>query len=502
MPRRDEYTAVARTIAAYLAERQRRDGDFPGPSNYGVSFALWLWTDFGVEFVEQLDRAWHRMKTSPPDTHGEFNIYALLQSRERLGPGPVDGVIRRLRFGGRHSANWMLLRAVCRARQGPCFSPVRSTLDARAALVRYGRGGFIADRPGVRSSAYHAFCGALLADLWRQRGVRWAGRAAVRAASSMAGFILPNGDGLYVGRGQHQIFGYGALLYLLEAAVELTGEERFAELADRVFRRLVMFQRGDGSFPLVVREGEPAEPWAPDPSLPGWYSYNRYADYLPFLGCFLLKAAQLDVMRLGPSKLGVSEPWLRRWEKAAYTAVLAEPSGAATNDLAFPYVCFRGESLFPCYGLEGEQVAPESMPLPYGVLASGQSYGFRDRLRYRLTDAGLAGTSRLVSHVRSFEFRDKGFVCRDDIKFRRRCTFSSFVPANFLFRTLRYSSERGFETWHRGAGARLSLEPEGSIHANAGVSAAGPLVALRHVRGRLEARAGETIHTELGVHFV
>jgi len=207
-------------------------------------------------------------------------------------------------------------------------------------------------------------------------------------------------------------------------------------------------------------------------------------------------------MRLGASKPGRSEAWLRRWEKAAYTAVLAEPGGAATNDLAFPYVCFRGESLFPCYGSEGERVAPESMPLPYGVLASGESYGFRDRLRYRLTDAGLAGTSDLVCHVRSFEFRDEGFVCRDEIRFRRRCTFSSFVPANFLFRTLRQSQEGWFETWHRGARARLCLEPEGSIHANAGVSAAGPLVALRHVRGRIEVRAGETVRTELGVHFV
>jgi hypothetical protein len=135
------------------------------------------------------------------------------------------------------------------------------------------------------------------------------------------------------------------------------------------------------------------------------------------------------------------------------------------------------------------------------VVAGGGEYGFRDRLRYRLTEWGLAGSSELVRHVRSFEFGADGFVCRDEITFRRRCSFSQFVPGNFLFRTLRRAQGGGFETWHRGAKASIQLRPQGSIHPNAAVSASGPLVALRHVRQPLEARAGESISTELGVRF-
>ncbi len=502
MARREDYEGAARDIATYLAERQRPEGGFPGPDNYGVACALWLWSHFGVEFAAQLHRAWDRLKREPPTGHGEFNIYALLHCRDYLGAGPVDALVRRLRFGSRHSANWMLLRAVCRALPGPFCSPLRSALEARAALLRCARGGFIADRPGMRSFAYHSFCGSLLADLWERRRARFAGRAAVRAARVMASFTLPNGDGLYLGRGQQQIFGYGALLHLLESADRLTGEKEFAELAGSVFHRLMSFQRRDGSFPLVLREGEPTDPWVPDESLPGWYSYSRYADYLPFLGCLLLKAARVEGKPVGSVKPIGPHPALRCRRGPRYVAVISAPGGPATNDLAFPYVCSGGESLFPCYGAEGEGAAPEVTPLPYGILAGGERYGFRDRLRYRLTETGLAGSSRLVRHARDFEFGPEGFVCRDRLTFRRGCAFSQFVPANFLFRTLRRSPAGGFETWHRGARASLELKPEGAILPEAGASASGPLVALRHIMGRLEARTGDTLSTELRVGFL
>ena len=496
-----QYEQAAYGIANYLAERQQADGSFPGPDNYGLAFSLWLWSHFGAQFGEQLGRAWERLKGNVPASHGEFNVYALLQCREQLGPGPVDALMRRVRLGRRHSANWMLLRAACRIRPGPFCSPARASWEARAALLRYARRGLIADRSGVRSLAYHSFCGALLADLWRDTGLRWAGRAAAQAAQFIANFILPNGDSLYVGRGQQQIFGYGALIYLLEAAAEITGREEFSRLSDSVFQFLLRFQRPDGSFPLVLREEEPPEPWLPDVSHPGWYTYNRYADYLPFLGCFLLKAAAPETRRLEASLPAAAHPEFRVWRQKRYVAVLAVPGGAPTNDLAFPYVCVDGQSLFPCYGTESEAAERGAGPLPYGALADGRHYGFRSQLRYRLTESGLVGVSSLVRHRRLFEFRADGFVCRDEIAFRRRCVFSRFTAGNFLFRTLRRLPEGGFETWHRGARAVLNLNPEGTLRPNAAVSASGPLIALSCPQGRLEAKAGHTIATELRVRF-
>ncbi|MBN1461476.1 MAG: hypothetical protein JXA57_18260 [Armatimonadetes bacterium] len=501
MRRRDDYLATARAIAVYLAERQRPDGQFPGPDHYGVASALWLWSELGADFARQVDRAWNRLKQHPPESHKEFNAYALLHCRRRLGEAPIDALLRRLHLDGRHSANWMLLRAVCRADEGPFRSLVKSEVEARAALLRYAHNGLISDRSGVRSFSYHAFCGALLADLWRLESWEWAGRGAVNAARFIAPFVLPNGAALYVGRGQEQLFGYGALLYLLEAAFGMTGDERYGGLADRVFVRLTRFQRKDGSFPLVLREGEESEPWAPNSARPGWYTYNRYADYLPFFGAMLLKAAHVDAVPVEEVKESAASDDFRVITKERYTAVLARPGGAPTNDLAFPYICVDRESLFPCYGLEGDTAPPGAAPLPYGLLENGEPFGFRDRLDYELMDDGLTGRSREVVHERRFAFEEHGFECVDEILFKRRQKFAQFASANFLFRALTRVDGGRFETWHRSARAQLEMEPEGGIIPAAAVSASGPLVGLRHSAKGFEPKAGERIVTRLRVRF-
>jgi hypothetical protein len=486
MNRRERYEQAARGIARYLAMRQRPDGSFPGPDHYGVAFSLWLWSRLGRGFEPQRERALQRLYESPPPSHGEFNAYALLKCRDLVGRGRIAPLLRGLRFGRRHSANWVLLRSVCRAQTGAPLAVARGKFEARAVLLRYARRGFISDRPGIRSFAYHAFCGALLFDLWAHLRSRWAGRAAAQAAQFLLPFVLPNGDTLYVGRGQQQIFGYGALIYLLEAAACVTGRDEFQAKAEGVLSYLLSYQRPDGSFPLVLREDEPAEPWSPEPR-PGWYGYNRYADYLPFLGCCLIEAAQAEsVGAPSPGRSGgpgepvspVAHPAFSVWKHSRYTAVLALPRGASTNDLAFPYVCVDGVSLFPCYGADGE-ARPEALPLPYGVLTNGRPYVFRERLRYQLTESGLAGDSPLVRHDRSFTFDPGGFLCRDEIALRRRGAFAQLVSANFLFRNLRALPDGGFETSYRGVKAHLRLVPVGQMHPPTAASATGLLVPLR-----------------------
>src|SRR5574340_1294052 len=96
------YVEAARGIAAYLASRQQATGAFPGPDHYGLAAAVWLWSQFR-EFGETAARALTRLEAAPPTSHGEFNVYALSSCGERA-------VRHGIRFGARHSANWMLLR--------------------------------------------------------------------------------------------------------------------------------------------------------------------------------------------------------------------------------------------------------------------------------------------------------------------------------------------------------------------------------------------------------
>jgi hypothetical protein len=524
MPDSAQYENVATGVARYLADRQRPDGGFPGPDHYGVAFALLLWSELGAPFAAAAEAAWRRLEAETPRDHGEFNAYALLHLRGRE-PARADPLLRRVRLDGRHSANWMLLRAVCRAMPGPWHSPARARLEARAALLRYGRGALIHDRAGVRSFTYHAFCGALLADLARLTGDRGAGAAAVRAAEFLRPFVLPNGDTLYLGRGQEQIFGYGALLSLLEAAAQLSGEAEYRACADRVFAYLLRFRREDGSFPLVLQEGEPREPWEPDASRPGWYTYNRYADYLPFLGWFLWKAGAgrtsppfppsaslgTGLPKRGEGALSTQpegarsartallQPALQVHRTGRYTAVLAAPRGAGANGLPFPYLCVDGESVFPCYGDEGGHGAAAA--LPRGRFANGREYAFGERLRYRLAGTDLIGESRLVRHVRRFEFRDDGFTCRDEITFRRGARFAEFAAAHFFFRNLRPLGGGAFETQRGAVRVRIEMEPEGEV-VPAACTASGELVALQWIQRDVTFRAGATLSLEVRVRLL
>ncbi len=120
MPKAEAYEDAARGIAAYLAARQQPDGNFPGSDHYGKAFAARLWSRIGEEYAPNARAALAAYETAPPPDHGEFNAYALLAYPARAAVLPL---LARIRFGRRHSANWMLLRAVCRANPAPGIHP-------------------------------------------------------------------------------------------------------------------------------------------------------------------------------------------------------------------------------------------------------------------------------------------------------------------------------------------------------------------------------------------
>jgi hypothetical protein len=117
----------------------------------------------------------------------------------------------------------------------------------------------------------------------------WLSRGALFSIQQM----LMDGSMLWLGRGQEQIFGYGALIYALEYVnrkIQPLPEKNLQQLQEHV----LSFQRPDGSFPLVLRRREP-EMAKSNFTLhpPGWYGYNTIYDYQPFLAYTLWRTAQL-----------------------------------------------------------------------------------------------------------------------------------------------------------------------------------------------------------------
>ncbi len=106
-------------------------------------------------------------------------------------------------------------------------------------------------------------------------------------------YISEEGEALAVGRGKAQIFGYGALLYLLEAVAGRSGTGELLAAASRaLFLSHAFPPRTTDRFHWRWRRRSHPTPGRLIAPLPGWHDYNRYADYLPFLGVYLLKAAE------------------------------------------------------------------------------------------------------------------------------------------------------------------------------------------------------------------
>ena len=426
---------VAHDLAEWLAG-QMVEGSFPARTFYGEAFAIWLWSLFPGQFGHQIEallpRALEQLRREDVEAHPEFNLLALLGYCETQGLAPEDVIGGFPPLRETASSNWLLLGTLLRLRWnlsggGRGFSEALLRAHTRLlilfqqqrdGLIRddrlldrrlplpfpFSRGGPLGVRYDARlrglSLQYHCFSLALLIDIHQLTGWTEVGRAIERGLAAICRFVLDNGDSLYLGRGQEQIFGYGALLYALAAGSRSLGLPGFAPVWASVWRFMASHQRDDGSFPLVLRSGEEGYPEVvntSDPRWLGWYSYNNYFDYLPFLGVCLTRAAQAQA---GES-LGIDSPLVQGpgpglvvtrlyavVRESGWQAVVALPGGPRSQDQPVPYLCLNGRSVLPCFG--GEEYAEGTydlsmLPLPYVMRRDGRPVYPRDVMHWSLS---------------------------------------------------------------------------------------------------------------------
>lgn len=231
---------------------------------------------------------------SSPNYSWEFVVYAV-QAAKRSGAARLPDSLENYREKGTRMFNWYLLRTLNKKLCGN-YKATDNLKLLIASRIYQQPCGLILDEFKTRSLQYHAFCLFVLAELldlfpknlwlktWFSKGIEFSLKQA-----------LNDGTSLYLGRGQEQIFGYGALIYALEychTRVRPIDEHKLNVISQRVFS----FQRPDGSFPLVLRHREPEAPNATFSTEPpgGWYGYNTLFDYQPFLAYCLLKASKLS----------------------------------------------------------------------------------------------------------------------------------------------------------------------------------------------------------------
>lgn len=330
--------------------------------------------------------------------HFEFNHIAAWEYQLKDGRQEFSTDFKSLRFRGNSTANWSLLRALVKYKVNRDHSAIG---EMKAIIDKFQiKSGLILDDKNVNSFQYHCFSMSLILEMYLLSGEESLKENFLRALSFISKMIMPNGEALYVGRGQNQIFGYGPLIWSLLVGYKMTGNQSWLAQSKLVLGYLARHQHKNGRFSLVLTNLE--ERFEGDIDLSdekrfGWYAYNNLFDYLAFLG-FYLHRALVELSELKPHVINDYSPEdykddhyeLRVHKK--YIAVMARPGGAWTNDLPVPYIFHRGlnRSVTPFYG--GEQYWKslyDLKALPYPVLKFGNWHLRKRGLSFKIPGGWL-----------------------------------------------------------------------------------------------------------------
>ncbi len=341
-----------------------KSGDFKKfRSFYGDSFCLSLLKreyKLTAEVKTALLNRYNSLDKSDPEFHFEFNNYALIDSF--CEDDEIRNEIFPLKFKNTPCTNWTLLRN--------CTKLMIDKNDEKAFLevknkIKYTqkKSGFILDDPGVKSFQYHCFSAAMIGDIYKSTKDDYFLKSFDKAVSFIRHFILQNGKALHIGRGQEQTFGYGALVYILALSYEFHRDNSCLADIKKILGLLESEQRSDGSLPLVIGSQEPHPAYLVsmnDEKYSGWYPYNNFFDYLPFMTFFLSKSKEIlkkvKVEKIEGSilkEVSYSDEDFLKIVKDNYIAIISRPGGYWTNDQIVPLIYSQGNCLTPVCG--GEQ---------------------------------------------------------------------------------------------------------------------------------------------------
>lgn len=527
-----QYAQILCKLADYLTSVQRENGDFPDRVNYGFTFSVLLWLFEQGKYKKNINKAidaFNNQDKTDKEFPWEFNNYAILKIIKYCPEYTKSLSVDYLKNKGTPVTNWRLLRLVNKARIEGRIS--KKDLEFKKVLKLTSSEGLICDEPNTRSFQYHCFSVFLMGELSLITKDKDIEEIFLKAALWIANRILSNGQALYLGRGQEQIFGYGALLFVIELAYKLTEHQFFSEKATKVLTYLSTFQRDDGSFPLVLRHNDKEQVLLTVKDKPyGWFSYNTLFDYMPFLGYCLtecIRISETSVNKIKYEGLDITQNSDKIFyiKKRGYEAVWAIPTkgrGYWNDEMPVPYI-IKGIPITPIYG--GDPIwtdiySPALIPLPYGIVKTSLlnkrlffnlsfkiknrlshwcyknyyrqifddeiPYFFANQLGYKYTPLGFRGENLWFQHKRNFWFSEEMVQISDTIRFKKEMELSSFYSLNlFLFHCGIREKNKGLLV-AEGPNFEIKIERiEGKILIDEQLSPLGRLIWIREDIGSL-----------------
>lgn len=506
----EQTSALAHRIASYLGHQYDPVNGFNGHTHYGEAYVFALWsrtTGFQDRIPGLLRTIQLRKDKFGHSCAWEFFAHGLLNGRAEMHDSQIRQILGDGRPSGNKVTNYILLRALAAVRLKrnalcACMKAIWYCLRVPNSGFRacWHSAGLLQDSCEDLSFQYHAVSMLFLFELYALTQFKFFKKRAVSAAEFCLCAMMPNGDYSYVGRGQEQSFGYGALIAGLAYAYIATGRMEFLSALNAALNFVLAKEIEPGCIPLVLNEiSERLPEDHQNVTLPmnlGWYPYNNFLDYLPFIGyCCSLASEVLQKPIQGKANKScgpVSRDGIlfsdQQFVFAKYSDTkygLCAPTRSWTSNLAFPYLCLRNESVFPCYGGEQHQASiynTTALPLPlFANVENEVETSFQDILFYHFQNKfSLIGKGKGVFHRREFTFAQRGFDLLDTAKIGRANWSQRLLCWNYLFFSVESKSEQEFviKGWGRQRiRLRSSLDlkiVEGPLYC-----ARGPLVALR-----------------------
>ncbi len=245
---------------------------------------------------------------SPQNYHSDFNNYAFIETYNLLKDVLVEEekrnwieALKNARLGRNIGTNWMAKRAsflILRDRLGikkNYFYKILYSLILGLIKRNQKKDGCIDDfKNRSRPIQYHVYTLALMGRIFEVTHKEFIKKMFLKGVEYFLYFIDPKGDFNFKGRGQEQIFGYGAAIFVLELAKKLDEKNGayYQKLLDQLWEFVLSFKRKDGHFPLVLNAH-------PDTEKIGWYDYHHLTVYNAFFGAWIGFAC-LDEAKVEP----------------------------------------------------------------------------------------------------------------------------------------------------------------------------------------------------------
>lgn len=364
------------------------------------------------------------LEKSMNSNHSEFVVLGLqLLSKKNPENKEINKTINKIKLSKNKTTNWTLLRSLININNNKITKGLR--ISKQILKKRQNKEGLIMDFQGEKSFQYHCFSTALSLMIYEKTKDKELLNIITNAINFIQQYILPNGMSLYVGRGQEQIFGYGALINILSN----NKNKELREKLKKVKKYVESFQREDGSIPLVLSQEEKKLKES-GTHLAGWYSYNTLEDYLPFF--LWISNHEINNKILTNIKIQhTKSDEFSYFEDDNKIAIFSRPTSSQSSSIPYPLIFDKKQNKIttPLYGGEEYMASchhKSDIPLPYGKIKNEWMY-FQD-MNFTIRTNKLFGKNKFANFTRIYN--PKTNKLQDNIIWKKEILFEVIYLKN------------------------------------------------------------------------